>query len=121
MKVLVIDDERAIRGIIISVIAPGEHEILEAESAKQGLEIAIEENPDLVFCDLNCPEERDGLETIREILIRFPKTDIIAMSDNHDLLDEALKAGAKKFLQKPFPPITLLINIMREVNSKVVH
>ncbi len=101
-KVLVIDDEAPIRKFIgISLEAHG-YELLEAESGKQGLEVAAFKNPDLIVLDLGLPD-MDGKTVIKKFR-EWTDTPILVLSvrtDEQEKID-ALDAGANDYVTKPF-------------------
>ena len=58
MKILVVDDSRAMRRIVARTIKEAgyaEHEIVEAENGREGLEVAQSESPDLILSDWHMP------------------------------------------------------------------
>lgn len=67
---------------------------------------------DLLLCDLLLPIV-DGIEVIRRVraVTRLAGVKILALSSSSDLADEALSAGADRFLEKPVPLATLMETI----------
>ena len=55
MKVLIIDDERSIRNTLKEILEFEGHEVATAEDGKQGLDKALAENFDAIFCDIKMP------------------------------------------------------------------
>jgi two-component system KDP operon response regulator KdpE len=102
LRVLVIDDERAIRRFLrVSLTANG-HTIVEAATGEEGLAAAASARPDLVILDLGLPD-MDGVE-VTERLREWTKTPILILSvrdDEHSKI-AALDAGADDYLTKPF-------------------
>ena len=62
-KILVIDDERAIRRALREILEFEEFEVDEAENGKEGLEKAKAVDYDIIFCDIKMPE-LDGMEVL---------------------------------------------------------
>ena len=62
-KILIVDDERAIRRAMREILEFEEFEVDEAENGKQGLEKAKSDNYDIIFCDIKMPE-MDGMEVL---------------------------------------------------------
>jgi CheY-like chemotaxis protein len=110
-KVLVIDDEPGIRGIMCSALAAAGHEVVDFADGGGAVDYIREEPADLLITDIFMPEV-EGLETIREIRRLRPGMPIIAISgvdfDGGDYLGVARKFGAVATLRKPFWPADLL-------------
>ena len=62
-KILIVDDERAIRRALREILEFEEFEVDEAENGKIGLDKAKAENYDIIFCDIKMPE-MDGMEVL---------------------------------------------------------
>jgi CheY-like chemotaxis protein len=118
-RILVIDDDQAVRGAITIVLQADGFEVLTAEDGFAGLELARAGDFDLVIVDLFMPR-LGGLDTIRQLRERQPSLPIIAMSgstprrstDPADLLDSAVQLGDVIKMPKPFRANDLL---------KIVH
>jgi two-component system KDP operon response regulator KdpE len=65
-RILVIDDEAAIRRFLRASLDPAEYELLEAETAAQGIRLAATQNPAVILLDLGLPD-MDGVELARSI------------------------------------------------------
>jgi CheY-like chemotaxis protein len=65
-KILVIDDDPAVRSAFKLILEDGSFSVREAENGLQGIEMAIAERPDLIFLDLRMPGI-DGVETLRRL------------------------------------------------------
>lgn len=65
-KILVIDDDPAVRGAFNLILGEAGYFVLEADNGLQGIEIAQAEHPDLIFLDLRMPGI-DGVETLRRL------------------------------------------------------
>ncbi len=107
MRILVIEDDEGVRGMIVRMLTDDGHEILEAGDGRSGLE-HLEAHPDidLTVTDILMPV-MEGLETIRVIRKRFPGMRTLAISGGGQFgpeycLDLARKMGASATLQKPF-------------------
>lgn len=118
-RILVIDDDQAVRGAITIVLQADGFEVLTAEDGFAGLELARAGDFDLVIVDLFMPR-LGGLDTIRQLRERQPSLPIIAMSgstprratDPADLLESAAQLGEVIKMPKPFRANDLL---------KIVH
>ena len=78
-KILIIDDERAIRRALKEILEFEEFEVFEAENGKIGLEMAMADTYDIIFCDIKMPE-MDGMEVlegmIKENIEKFENTKV---------------------------------------------
>lgn len=101
-KLLVIDDELAIRKFLRASIDPGEYELAEAENGQTGIRMVATESPDLILLDLGLPD-LDGVDVTRRIR-EWSQVPIIILSARGDEMNkvEALDAGANDYLTKPF-------------------
>ena len=99
--VLVVDDEAAIRKLLRAGM-PDELEMLEAETAREGLRLTATNNPRVIILDLGL-QDMDGIELIRKIR-EFSQVPIIVLSAREQEGDKvaALDCGANDYLTKPF-------------------
>jgi Response regulators consisting of a CheY-like receiver domain and a winged-helix DNA-binding domain len=106
-SILVIDDEPQIRRVIRNALDDVADAIVEAASARLGLDLAAAGSPDLIILDLSLPD-LDGLEVCRD-LRTFTKVPILVLSARHSDRDKAglLDAGADDYLTKPFSTLEL--------------
>jgi len=113
-KILVIDDERAIRDLLGTLLRQQGYDVVLAEGGCKGLELFCQERPDLVVTDIFMPE-KDGIEVILDMKKGETKTKIIAMSGGGrgrlDWRTFALSLGADRVLVKPFELKTFLVAI----------
>lgn len=110
-RILVVDDELAIRRFLrVSLTAHGYH-ALEAQRGQEALEAAAELRPDLIILDLSLPD-LDGIEVTRR-LREWSRTPIVILSVRGQDDDKiaALDAGADDYLTKPFSTGELLARI----------
>ncbi len=120
-RVLVIDDDLAIRRVIATGLQARGYAVIEASTAADGLGFVAVEAPNLVILDLGLPDG-DGVEVCRR-LREFSDTPVIVLSvetSDHRKI-EALDAGADDFLVKPFSMPELLARMraaLRRVPSQ---
>jgi DNA-binding response OmpR family regulator len=109
-KVLVCDNEEALRVLVRGALELGDYEILEARDGDQSLELARKFEPDLIVLDMMMPG-RSGLEVLADLRAeqRFAETPVIMLTARAQAADRAtaLEAGATRFLPKPFSPLEL--------------
>lgn len=112
MKILVIDDERAIRNSLKEILTDEGYNVDIAEDGASGVEMAEKERYDVIFCDIKMP----GMEGT-EVLDKLKQDGIdsaIVMISGHGDIDTAVdcvKKGAFDFIQKPLDLNRLLITI----------
>lgn len=116
--ILVIDDERSIRGSIKEILEYEKYKVLEAEDGAAGLRLAKDENIDLVFCDIKMPR-MDGMEVLEGIKMLKPELPVIMISGhgNIETAVEALKKGAYDFIEKPVDLNRLLITVRNALDK----
>ena len=110
-KILVIDDERAIRNTLKDILEFEGHTVLIAEDGKSGLDIALKNEPDLIFSDVKMPE-MDGLELLTALSEQASPMPPVVMISGHGNIEtavEALKKGAYDFIEKPLDLNRLLV------------
>lgn len=101
-RILLIDDERAIRRLLRAALSAHGYEVLEAASGEEGLQLAATQHPDVIILDLGLPD-LDGVQVTRR-LREWTQTPIIILSVRGSEEDKitALDAGADDYLTKPF-------------------
>jgi two-component system KDP operon response regulator KdpE len=109
--VLVIEDELSVRRVIRAQFLKQSYRVLEAETARSGLEFARTYNPDAVILDLGLPD-LEGLEVTKAIRAWSPMPILIvsARGCEKDKVD-ALDAGADDYVTKPFGAHELLARL----------
>jgi len=108
-RVLVVDDALFMRRMIADILKKEGVEVCgEAENGKEAIEKYKELKPDMVTMDIVMPkiEEIDGIGAVKEIMKIDPQAKIIMVSamGQHSLVVDAIQAGAKDFVTKPFQP-----------------
>ena len=111
-KILIIDDERAIRRAMREILEFEEFTVEEAENGKEGLEKALAASFDIIFCDIKMPM-MDGMEVLDELLKSKVETPVIMISGhgNIDTAVQAIKKGAFDFIEKPLDLNRILVTI----------
>jgi two-component system, chemotaxis family, chemotaxis protein CheY len=122
MKLLIVDDSSVIRSRIARV--SGESNLPElqiiglAKNGQEALRICKVTLPDLVTMDLTMPE-MDGVSCIKELLGKYPAINILvisALSDKATAI-QALKLGARGFINKPFTDKQLIDALLEFVEQ----
>jgi two-component system, chemotaxis family, chemotaxis protein CheY len=110
MKILVTDDSRVMRQIVVRTLRQAGfdgHDIVEAENGREGLTKVADEQPDLVLSDWNMPE-LDGLEFLRSLRASGSTVPFgfVTSEGSPDMRQKAEQAGALFLIAKPFSPET---------------
>lgn len=102
-KILVVDDAEFLRVRISKMLSSEGHEIIEAENGLKAVETYKSARPDLVLMDITMPE-MDGLAALREIRNYDSAAKVVMLTalGQESVVLEAIKAGARDFVVKPF-------------------
>jgi two-component system KDP operon response regulator KdpE len=119
LRILIVDDETAIRRFLANVLATDCCTVFQAETGSLALAAAAASRPDLILLDLGLPD-MDGVDVIRKIRTWSP-VPIIVLSVRGQETDKvkALDAGADDYLTKPFGIAELLARIRVAVRRTV--
>ena len=114
-KILVIEDEAAIRRVLLKILSEEneEYQVSEAEDGAKGLDILKKEDFDLVLCDIKMPK-MDGVEVLEAAKKIKPEIPFIMISGHGDL-DTAvntMRLGAFDYISKP-PDLNRLLTTVR--------
>lgn len=114
-KILIIEDEAAIRRVLVKILTEenSEYEVLEAEDGLQGMEMIKDQDFDLVLCDIKMPK-MDGVEVLEAAKKIKPEIPFVMISGHGDL-DTAvntMRLGAFDYISKP-PDLNRLLNAVR--------
>ncbi len=109
--ILVVEDDRPIRNLIVTTLKTHDYKYLAAENGSSAILEASSHNPDIVLLDLGLPD-MEGVEVIKKIRTwsNMPIIVISARSEDTDKI-EALDAGADDYITKPFSVEELLARI----------
>jgi len=120
-RILVIDDERAIRNTLKEVLEYEKYEVDLAEDGPKGLEMFASNSYDVVLCDIKMAK-MDGIEVLAKISEESGHTPVIMISGhgNIDTAVEAIKKGAYDFLEKPLDLNRLLITIRNAMDKSTL-
>ena len=113
--VLVCDDAIFMRTMIADILGQAGYEVIgEAETGAQAVQRYRELKPDLVTMDIVMPD-MSGIDAVREICREDPDARILMCSamGQQALVVEAIQAGAKDFVVKPFQPSRVLEAVQR--------
>ncbi len=102
-QILVVDDEEAIRDLLISFLQEHGYETAGAEDGEKGVEMARRLKPRVILLDVSMPR-MDGIQALKVLRQEVPQSTVIMLSGNadHDTALRALELGAHDFIEKPF-------------------
>lgn len=118
-KILIVDDSAAMRMMITASLQDSEFEVTgSAKDGEQALQLFKDTSPDLVLLDIVMPG-MSGVETLEHIKVIDKNAVVVMVSSmgTEDVVQGALKAGAKNFLQKPIDQDGLLKVLRNTVSS----
>jgi two-component system, NtrC family, nitrogen regulation response regulator NtrX len=120
-KILVIDDEKAIRNTLKDVLEYEKYEVDLAEDGAAGINLFSENSYDVVLCDIKM-QKMDGIEVLQKLMDISTVTPVIMISGhgNIDTAVEAIKKGAYDFLEKPLDLNRLLITIRNAMDKSTL-
>ncbi|NVK53111.1 MAG: sigma-54-dependent Fis family transcriptional regulator [Flavobacteriaceae bacterium] len=114
-KILIIEDEAAIRRVLTKIISEenDSYEVEEAEDGLQGVEKITNNDYDLIFCDIKMPK-MDGVEVLEKVKKIKPEIPIVMISGHGDLETavNTMRLGAFDYISKP-PDLNRLLNTVR--------
>lgn len=114
-RILVVDDAAFMRMMIKNILVKHGYEVVgEAENGAVAAQMYQDLSPDLVTMDITMPE-MDGIESVKAILGQDPEASIVMVSamGQQTMVMEAIQAGAKDFIVKPFQQERILQAIER--------
>lgn len=112
MKILVVDDERAIRNSLKEILSDEGYNVDVAEDGATAIDMAEKERYDVIFCDIKMPN-MEGTEVLEKLRTDGVDSAIIMISGHGDIdtAVECIKKGAFDFIQKPLDLNRILITI----------
>ena len=118
-KILIIDDERAIRNTLKEILEFENYVVDVAENGREGVELATSSAYDLIFSDIKMPE-MDGIEvltSLREAEVESPVV-MISGHGNIETAVDCIRRGAVDFIEKPIDLNRLLITTKNALEKK---
>lgn len=112
MKILIVDDDRAIRNSFGEILMDEGYEVAKAEDGPGALKAVEEEKFDVIFCDIKMPG-MDGVEVLEKFMEMNLDAAVVMISGHGDISTavECIKKGAFDFVEKPLDLQRLLITI----------
>lgn len=112
MKVLIVDDERAIRNSLGEILSDEGYTVDKAEDGVAALDMTGKDRYDVIFCDIKMPN-MDGIELLDRLMESGTDTPVVMISGHGDIETavDCIKKGAFDFIQKPLDLNRILITI----------
>ncbi|HUI90648.1 MAG TPA: response regulator [Chitinivibrionales bacterium] len=111
-KILIVDDSKDIRELVIATLDTAEYKVFEAADAMRAIAVATVEKPDFIIMDVMLPGKVNGIEATKAIkanpLTKECTVIILTGTSEKWAQKEATKAGAACYFIKPFSPLDLL-------------
>ena len=117
-KLLVVDDEAAIRRLLGAGLVRAGYRVVEAGSAREALSAIQIDKPDAVLLDLGLPD-RDGLELVPLIKAAGPAVLVVSARDATEQKVAALDLGADDYVTKPFDTEEVLARIRTALRHRL--
>ncbi len=117
-KILIVDDEPAIRKALKEILEYESFEVKEAEDGPTALKMVEKETFDLIFCDIKMPR-MDGIEVLTKLKEKGVEVPVVIITGhgNVETAVEALKKGAYDFIQKPLDLNRILVTVRNACNQ----
>lgn len=117
-RILIIDDEPAIRKALKEILEYESFEVKEAEDGPSALKIVEKDIFDLIFCDIKMPR-MDGIEVLSKLKEKGIEAPVVIITGhgNVETAVDALKKGAYDFIQKPLDLNRVLVTVRNACNQ----
>ena len=118
-KIMIVDDEESIRGLLSRMLRLNGNECALAGSAAEARDFIKKKEYDLILCDVNMPGE-NGIDFARYALTEYPDMAIIMVTaiDDQEIVKSALEVGAYGYIVKPFKPSEVIINVCNALHRR---
>jgi diguanylate cyclase (GGDEF)-like protein len=117
-RVLVVDDDASILGVIAEVLEDDGYDVVTASSGEEALELLKEDLFAMVMTDIRLPGI-NGIEVLESVKVASPRTNVIMITSHASLETsiEAIKHGATEYLLKPFEDLSLISSAAKRAVS----
>lgn len=119
LRVLIVDDALFMRNMLKDIcVRAGFEVVAEGDNGEAALELFRKHRPDLVTMDIVMPK-RSGIEALQDIMVEDPQARVVMVSalGQDSLVLEAVEAGARDFIVKPFKE-EKVIDVIRRVAAQ---
>ena len=120
-RILIVEDEKNIVDILSFNLTKEGYETLEAYDGQAGLQLALEQNPDLILLDLMLPK-MDGFDVCRNLRKENRSTPVIMLTAREEETDKVLglELGADDYITKPFSMRELLARVKANIRRSAM-
>jgi len=120
-KILIIDDQKAIRNTLKEILEYEKYNVDLAEDGIIGLQMCIENNYDLIFCDIKMPN-LDGIEFLKKLILKKNESPVIMISGHGDIETavQTLKIGAYDYIEKPLDLNRVLSSVKNAFDKRLL-
>jgi DNA-binding NtrC family response regulator len=117
-KILVVDDEDALRTVLSGELASEGYDVRTATDGDDAIANLQKDGFDLVLLDIKMPR-MNGFEVLKFVKEKYPKTKVVMLTGFADLKNaiESKKLGAEDFVSKPYDLVDLLTTIERVLSE----
>ncbi|HAL56488.1 MAG TPA: hypothetical protein DCP63_08435 [Bacteroidetes bacterium] len=117
-RILVVDDEDALRTVLSSELEGEGYKVASAADGAEAISILKNQAFDLILLDIKMPNV-DGFEVLRFVKETHPETKVIMLTGFADLKNaiESKKLGAEDFVSKPYDLVDLLTTVERVLSG----
>ena len=121
-RILIVEDEKNIVDILSFNLTKEGYETLEAYDGQAGLQLALEQNPDLILLDLMLPK-MDGFDVCRNLRKENRSTPVIMLTAREEETDKVLglELGADDYITKPFSMRELLARVSANIRRTAMN
>ena len=115
-RIMIVDDAAFMRMRCSKLLAENGHDVEEAENGQEAIKKYEICKPDLVLMDITMPV-MDGITAVKALRSRFPEARVVMVSalGQQSMVIEAIKAGARDFVVKPFQPDRILETVKKHL------
>ncbi len=117
MRILVCEDQDAIRHMIGTLVTAAGHQVVEVRTGAEAVELVHKERFDVLLLDLMLPGALDGFDVVTRLRDDERSRDlpifVISAMDEESARPRAIEAGATAYYTKPFRPLELLEDIQK--------
>lgn len=116
--ILIVDDAAFMRMVIKDILTKAGYEVIgEAKNGKEAVSMCRDLHPELVLLDITMPE-MDGIEALKQIMADDSETKVVMCSalGQSSMVIEAIQAGAKDYIVKPFQ-VERVLEAVRKVTG----
>ncbi|HNZ29100.1 MAG: Chemotaxis protein CheY [Candidatus Aerophobetes bacterium ADurb.Bin490] len=118
-RILIADDAAFMRMMLKNILTSGGYEVVgEAGNGREAVELYKKLLPDMLISDMVMPE-MGGIDTLREIMKDYPAANVLICSaiGQQALVIEAIQAGAKDYIVKPFEQSNVLETVRKIIGA----